>query len=166
MAVDHLTAARLRELIHYDPETGLFSRRVALRGGRVGPVGASPSKNGYIYFSVANRPYLAHRLAWLYVYGEWPKNDTDHINCIRADNRIANLRDVERYVNNQNRAGVKSSNKVSGMTGVSWHIHSQKWRARISLQGKEYRVGLYDTPQEASEAYLTAKRKLHAGCRI
>jgi hypothetical protein len=166
MAAADLTASRIRELLAYDPETGSFTWITGRRGVGRGSKAGYLCLNGYIYISIDNNKCLAHRVAWIHTYGEWPKHDIDHINCIRTDNRLVNLRDVERYVNNQNRAGVKSTNKVSGMTGVSWHIHSRKWRARISLQGKEYRVGLYDTPQEASEAYLTAKRKLHAGCRI
>lgn len=166
MAKDNVTAARLRELLHYDAETGVFSRLVALRGGRRGPIRPSASGNGYQYISVDGNSCLAHRLAWLYVHGAWPVEDIDHINGVRTDNRLCNLRSVARYVNNQNRHRVRSDNVASGATGVSWHIHSRKWRARIWLQGVEHRVGLFDTIEEASAAYVTAKRRLHAGCTI
>lgn len=166
MADSNLTALRLRQLIRYDGEDGSFFRIVALKGGRVGVVNLSASGNGYTYISIDGCRYLAHRIAWLYVYGIWPVNDIDHINCVRTDNRIANLRDVERHVNNQNRAGARSDNKSSGMTGVSWHVHSKKWRVRIWLKGKEYRVGLFDSPEDAHEAYVKQKRILHEGCTI
>lgn len=168
MASNILTASRLRELVSYDQETGEFTRIIDSyrRVARVGSNPASFSKNGYFYISLDGVRHLAHRLAWLYVYGSWPVNDIDHMNCVRTDNRISNLRDVQRHVNNQNRAGTRSDNKSSGMTGVSWHIHSKKWRARIWLKGKEYRVGLFDTPEEASAAYIAHKRLLHEGCTI
>lgn len=166
MAKAYFTAARLRELLHYDAETGGFTRLIALRGGRLGPIKPSASGNGYRYISVDGTPCLAHRLAWLYVHGAWPAEDIDHINGDRMDNRLCNLRAVARYVNNQNRHRVRSDNVASGATGVSWHIHSRKWRARIWLQGVEHRVGLFDTIEEASAAYVTAKRRLHAGCTI
>lgn len=157
-----VTAARLRELLHYEPETGVLTWRFARRGISPGPAGCV-SGPGYLYVNVDGRKYLAHRLIWLYVHGSWPVHDVDHINCDRADNRLANLRDVERYVNNQNRSGVRSDNKASGETGVSWHIHSRKWRARIWLKGKEYRLGLFDTIDAAKACYLAAKREMHAG---
>ena len=119
MAEANLTAARLRELVSYNCETGAFFRLIALKGGKVGTVDLVASKNGYVYLSVDGKKYLAHRLAWLWVRGVWPVNDTDHINCIRTDNRFANLRDVERHVNNQNRAGTRSDNKSSGMSRFS-----------------------------------------------
>jgi hypothetical protein len=169
MADAILSAARLRELVSYDPTTGEFVRlkntyrHPQLIGKVINPVAAG---NGYVYISVDGKPYLAHRLAWLYVYGEWPERDTDHINCDRTDNRIENLRDVERHVNNQNRSGTRADNKSSGLTGVTWHNHSRKWRARIWLHGKEHRLGLFDTTEEAYDAYVAAKRKLHEGCTI
>lgn len=168
MANEILSAELLRELIQYDPETGSFTRtkNTNHRQRRLGPLRPAVSGNGYFYISVAGRAYLAHRLAWLYMHGIWPKGDIDHINGIRTDNRASNIRDVPRVVNNQNRRKVKASNKVSGATGVSWHDHSQKWRARIMHLGIETRLGLFDTIEEASNAYLKAKRVIHAGCTI
>ena len=166
MATANLTAARLREVLSYDSEAGEFRWIRGRRGVGIGSLAGCVSGAGYVYVSVDGKKYLAHRLAWLYVHGAWPLNDIDHINCIRTDNRLANLRDVERHVNNQNRSGVRSDNKASRATGVSWHIHSRKWRSRIWLQGKEYRLGLFDTIDEAKACYLAAKRQMHAGCVI
>lgn len=166
MAEAILSADRLRELLHYDPLTGEFSRLVALRGGRLGPVVSPPFKNGYRYINVDGHRYLSHRIAWLYVHGKLPDNDIDHINCNRADNRFSNLRDVARFVNNQNRRRARADNMSSGLTGVTWHAHSRKWRARITLHGREYRLGLYTSPGDAYDAYIKAKRRLHEGRSI
>ena len=166
MAKSDLTAARLRELLRYDPETGDFFRLVALRGGKLGVVPRTTSGNGYIYISVDGGKYLAHRLAWFWAHGEWPAEDIDHINCVRSDNRLANLRSVPRFVNNQNRSSVRSDNKYSGIAGVSWHKHCAKWRARITLHGVETQIGVYPTKEEASAAYIAEKRRLHIGCTI
>lgn len=166
MASSNLTAARLRELLAYSPETGEFRWIRGRPGVGAGSVAGSRAKNGYIYIGIEGGKYLAHRLAWLYVYGSWPSCDIDHINWVCTDNRLANLRDVERHINNQNRSRVRSDNKASRETGVSWHIHSRKWRSRIWLQGKEYRLGLFDTIDEAKACYLAAKRRMHAGCVI
>ena len=166
MATANLTAARLREVLSYDSETGEFRWIRGRRGVGIGSLAGCVSGAGYVYISVDCKKYLAHRLAWFYTHGVWPSNDIDHINWIRTDNRLANLRDVERHVNNENRKRVRGANKSSGLAGVSWHIHSRKWRARITQQGVEHRVELFDTPEEASAAYVAAKRRLHAGCTI
>jgi hypothetical protein len=87
-----LNAARLRELMHYEPETGRVVRRTATRGHRAGAVAGCTRRDGYQVISIDGYRYLAHRLAWLYVHGAWPDGDLDHINANPSDNRIANLR--------------------------------------------------------------------------
>ena len=107
----------------------------------------------------AGRMWLAHRLIWLYVYGRWPIDELDHINGDPHDNRIANLRECCHAENHQNRG--RAVNNSSGFTGVSWHKRCSKWRANIKVNGRQYDLGLFHYKEEAHEAYLTAKKKLH-----
>jgi hypothetical protein len=122
-----LTQARLKQLMHYDPETGVFTRRLDLggRGARVGTVSGFLNRDGYLDTSVGSRTYRTHRLAYLYMTGAWPAADIDHINLNRADNRWCNLREATRSRNNANTR--KPSNNTSGYKGVNWHVKSRKW---------------------------------------
>jgi hypothetical protein len=166
MAKTDLTAERLRQLVHYDTATGAFTR--AIRSGQKVRVGDSAGHNtcrGYLAFSVDSHPFLAHRLAWLYVHGEWPAGQIDHINGVKTDNRLANLRVVTPMMNMQNWRKPPKRNK-SGLLGVSSDKHGKKWRAQISANGKRVNLGVFDTPEEAHQAYLMAKRELHAGCTL
>lgn len=160
MAKPILTAARLRELLHYDPETGFFTSK---RGaGRV-PTGARSGglkSQGYRYIEIDGVKHKEHRLAWLYVTGEWPEHTIDHINGVRDDNRFMNLRDVSRSINKQNTRSSYACNP-SGFLGVSRHQHL--WQASIQINRKQKYLGRFKTPEEAHEAYLSAKRLLHEG---
>ncbi len=165
MPKPELTAERLRELLHYNPETGIFSRPIN-RGGEVaGAVVGCLTANGYWLIGVDYRRYRAHRLAWLYMYGNWPTRHIDHLNGNRTDNRIANLRDVDRATNMQNMRKALSTNRC-GLMGVSFHRQSGLWAARLVARGKIHSLGYHRTPEAAHEAYLAAKRKLHEGCTI
>ncbi len=162
-----LTAQRLRDVLHYDPETGLFRwrERHSLRS-RPGQVAGTLNKAiGYVVFRVDKRLYYAHRLAWLYVTGEWPAHGIDHINGQRADNRWTNLRDVEQAINTQNQRA-PHSHGTSGYLGVSFDKRSGKWRAIVTLDDKQIEVGTFHTPEVAHAAYLAAKRRVHEGCTI
>ena len=99
------------------------------------------------------------------MYGTWPENQIDHINGVRHDNRIDNLRDVLQSTNAQNQRKPSATNKC-GFLGVNFHKCSNRWIAQIHVQGKKKHLGLFDTPKEAHEAYVTAKRELHEGCTI
>lgn len=150
-----LTAERLRYLVTYDPDTGKFRRNVstsprALAGQECGYL----DSKGYTRLRVDGKCYLAHRLAWLYMTGEWPKDEIDHKNRIRTDNRWENLREADAFTNKRNTPAYR--NNASGFKGVSWHRDSKKWRSRIRIGGKEVNLGLYDTPQEANAAYEKA----------
>lgn len=161
-----LTAGRLRELLHYDPATGVFTWLVHRQRHRAGTVAGSPHSAGYIEIGVCGRSYLAHRLAWLYVHGEWPARDVDHRNGIKTDNRIDNLRDVTKVVNLQNRRGAAAGN-VSGLLGVSKSAAKcGRWFARLQVNGRQKSLGSFDSPEAAHAAYLTAKRQLHEGCTL
>ncbi|MEL6236978.1 MAG: HNH endonuclease [Pseudomonadota bacterium] len=120
------------------------------------------NEQGYILITVDRSIHRAHRLAWVYIHGSAPCGDIDHINGIRSDNRICNLRDVSHTVNLQNRKGATVSSK-SGILGVRKHRACDKWEARIKVAGKQRYLGLYETAEEAREAYLSAKRQFHAG---
>ena len=112
--------------------------------------------HGYICIRVDNVLYTAHRLAWLYAYGRWPTHQLDHINKDRADNRLCNLREATNAENAQNR---KRRDNKTGYTGVN--RENNKWKAEIKLNYKTIRLGLFDTPEEAHAAYLSAKHGLH-----
>ena len=165
MAKADLTAQHLRELLHYDPDTGIFTRAVSQKGrnGRAGCVAGGKTESGYIRISIHNRLHMAHRLAWLYVFGVWPGCDVDHINGAKSDNRIANLRDVSTSVNMQNQRTAQPRN-ASGYLGVT--IHGGRFEASIKLNGKNIYIGSYKTPELAHSAYLAKKREIHDGCTI
>jgi hypothetical protein len=156
-----LTAARLRELLHYDPETGIFTHIARRQSVVVGTVAGNNAPNGYRKHKIEGRSYTGHRLAWLYLHGDWPVGDVDHINGIRHDNRIANLRDVSRKTNREN---MRVAHGAVGLLGVS--IKGKKFRADIGVDNKNVMLGIFDTPEEAHAAYVHAKRQFHAGCTI
>lgn len=165
MAARDLTAARLRELLNYDPETGLLTWRAARHGVFAGAVAGWTSRQGYIHLSVEGCTQQAHRLAWLHVYGAWPAQHIDHINGVRDDNRIANLRDVLPRVNAENVRRVHAQNK-SGFMGVRKARTPGKWQASIIVKGRFLYLGVFTSTEEAHEAYVAAKRIHHEGCTI
>lgn len=152
----NLTVDRLRELLNYNPQTGIFSWAITRRGCKKGSAAGCKMKHGYIAIRLDDVLYTAHRLAWLYVNGEWPNEQIDHINRARADNRIANLRAVTNAENAQNQ---KPRVNKSGFTGV--RKENNKWLAEIKVAYKPIRIGLYATPEAAHEAYVLAKQKFH-----
>ena len=156
-----LTQERLQELLSYDPGTGIFTN-LKSRGNRIkiGSVAGSKNPNGYVHIQIDYKKYQAHRLIWLYVYGEFPEKSLDHINEVKDDNRLVNLRLATHQENHQNQSSPQTNN-TSGYLGVCWHKQHGKWLARIMANGKHKHLGLFNTAEEASEAYLTAKRKLH-----
>lgn len=162
-----LTAERLRSLFSYDPETGLFTR-LSLNGSKQrSPIRGAKSYQGYLMATIDDRSYRMHRLAWLYVHGTWPTGDIDHINGVKTDNRIANLRDVCRSMNNENRRA-PSSRSSTGFLGVriSSATIKNKYYAEITVRGKRKHLGCFATPEEAYAVYLEAKRQLHEGCTL
>jgi hypothetical protein len=161
-----LTVERVREALLYDAENGIFNWRASRVPGRDGTKAGSLNKHsGYIHMWVDGRSYQAHRLVWFYVFGEWPRGDIDHINGVRDDNRLCNLRSVTRSTNCENQRRAKSTNRV-GLLGVSMRENG-KFRAAITCAGgRRIRLGQFETREQAHEAYLSAKRKFHEGCTL
>jgi phosphoribosyl-ATP pyrophosphohydrolase len=156
-----LTVDRLREVLDYNPETGVFVNR---KLGR--PVGCRSKHLGYWIVTVTGHgQFYAHRLAWLYVHGEWPKF-IDHINLDKMDNRLCNLRNVEQRINNQNKRDANKNN-IAGFLGVSYDArNASPWVARIWVDGRSKHIKACKTKEEAHEAYIAAKRKIHEGCTL
>ena len=159
-----ITAEQAAEFMAYDPETGALSwKKKPNRNVRLSDPVGSMMPRGYIQVSLLGTKYLAHRIAWLLYYGEWPENLIDHINGDRADNRIANIRDVTQDVNMQNLRGPTALNKV-GLLGV--RKKRKKFQAQIRLHGATTHIGTFATPEEAHQAYIAVKRKAHKGCTL
>ncbi len=154
-AADSLTAERLRELFHYDPLTGVFSRRVRRGNQPVGAVAGYLRPDGYFTIRFSGRHYRVNRLAWLYMTGEWPPHLIDHEDRNPMNNRWANLRHATHSQNHQNQVAHKD-NKC-GFLGVELHEHGL-WRARLTVRGKRIHLGYFKTPEEAAEARRQGER--------
>lgn len=160
-----LTQERLKQALNYSAETGVFvwhspnTNRL-----RVGAI-AGTEAGGYRQIRVDYVIYKAHRLAWFYVYGVWPQNHIDHINGDPSDNRIVNLRDVTNAENGQNIRRAHHDSR-SGLLGASWDKRKRIWVAQICTNGKRRTIGGYATAEQAHEAYLKAKREVHAACTL
>lgn len=159
-----LTAEELKQVLRYDPESGEFFWIVhmtgtATAGSSAGSLNINSNGCRYIRFSIFGERYLGHRLAWLYVYGEWPDGQIDHINGDGTDNRISNLRVVDKFAQNQNRKTPK--NNTSGVKGVSWKKARNKWQAQIEAHGVTKYLGMYTTIEAAKKAYDDAAIALH-----
>jgi len=163
MAENDFTASQVRELLNYDPHTGLFTWKIGRPGTRLGSLAGTLTKDGYVMLSANGAKVFAHRAAWLLMHNTWPKAEIDHINGVRNDNRIENLRDVSPSVNQQNVRRARRDNK-SGFLGVT--RQKNLWTSQLTIRGKTLHLGLFRTPEEASEAYLKAKREHHEGCTI
>lgn len=153
-----VTSERLRELFTYNPDTGLFVRNIDCGGCKAGAAAGTTSKvHGYVFISIDYQGYRAHRLAWFYMTGEWPPvgYEPDHVNGCRADNRFANLRLATRSQNTAN-ARLMCTN-TSGYRGVHFHKEVGRWCAMINATY----LGLFDTPEEAHEAYCAAAKVIH-----
>lgn len=148
-----IDASKVRELLHYDRETGVFLWKVSPKYNiPAGSVAGGNTSNGkYRFIKINSKSYLLHRVAFLYEYGRWPAGEIDHINGDGMDNRIVNLREVDTKDNLLNRK--RYTTNTSGVKGVSFHGQSSMWRARIQKFGKRTSLGLYKTKEEAMAAY-------------
>jgi len=154
-----ITQSKLKDLLHYDPLTGIFLWVQARQRINVGDVAGSTRKDGYIQISIDNKLYLAHRLAWLYTYGYLPENFLDHKDRIRRHNWIDNLREVGQQCNVRN-TGLRSDN-TSGVKGTYFYKPTQKWSAHIKENGKNYNLGYFTDFTEAVATRLAAEQCLN-----
>lgn len=156
-----LTAQIVRAAVDYDPLTGIFRwREGGDRRRPAGEIAGGRSSEGYWRICINGERHQAHRLAWLYVHGEWPTADIDHRDANKLNNRIENLREASGVVNAQNKRIARIDNK-SGLLGVS--RDGARWRAAIHVNGRQKRLGSFPTPEAAHECYVAAKRQLHEG---
>lgn len=158
-----VTQERLRELLDYDPETGIFHWKSRRGKAAAGKVAGCLDGRGYCVINVDRKRHYAHRLAWVYVNGG-VRFCIDHINGDKGDNRIANLRDVDCKTNRQNTRKAYASNKSTGILGV--RVLKGKYVSQIWVGGKDMHLGTFTTIEEAHAAYVEAKRLHHAGCTI
>lgn len=158
-----LTSDQLSRHFIYDPDTGAVSTKAV--GRRALRKAGYLDRKGYLRHLLCGpggRSLLLHRVAWTLFHGEPPKQQIDHINGDKADNRIENLRDVSMSVNAQNR---RRPMTATGFLGVTKH-QAGRFQAQIRVGDKNHYLGLYDTPEEAHAVYVAAKRELHEGCSI
>jgi hypothetical protein len=169
-----LTKEYLKECVTYNHETGIFiwnerplhhfknshgmntfnSQR---KFNKINGIG----NHGYLYVRINRTHYLLHRLAWFYEYGVWPKEQIDHINNIRTDNRIINLREAVNAENCQNKIKALSNNKSTGLLGSSFNKKLNLFRSYITINHKQKHLGYFNTALDAHNAYVLEKRKLH-----
>lgn len=162
------TQAELKKILHYDPETGLFtwttSRRRPISWIKPGDAAGHKCRDGYIRIMFSGKLHYAARLAFLFMTGEFPSGFVDHINRIKDDNRWINLRNAEnKWSDNAQNVNVIKNSK-SGYTGVTYDKNPariKKWVANIRHNKKLIWIGHFHTPEEAHAAYLAKKRELH-----
>jgi hypothetical protein len=150
-----MSNSHFNELV-YNPSTGYFYKKQ----DPLKRLGTLNKNLGYIVFRHNNKLHYAHRVAWEITYGFKPPKHIDHINRIKTDNRIVNLRLVDDLVNNRNRLEPNKNNS-SGFIGVTKPKHTKKWAASITVNYKRIHLGYYKTAREAHSAYLEAKKFYH-----
>lgn len=163
-----LTAEEARSRLNYDPESGRLTWKKLRNTLRIGQEAKSLDVHGYVQVNICGTMVKGHRLAWLIHYGEWPADHIDHINGVRNDNRIINLRCVTGTMNTQNKRNGSCKSK-SGFLGVSVAPRmapGKRYRAKIMKDGKQIHLGGYPTPEAAHAAYVQAKRQMHEGCTL
>lgn len=153
------TPERLKELFQYNPETGELRWKIDRGKCRSGQLINCRNEAGYILVRADNCLLRAHRVGWAVYFGKWPSHEIDHVNGIRDDNRITNLREASRLDNMKNIK--KTRRNTSGFKGVSWSKNAKKWQAHIRAEGKSIRLGYFDKPEDAHAAYKKASDLFH-----
>lgn len=149
-----VTHERLKDLLSFDPDTGQFIWKQHRQRVRSGATAGAVRKTGYRFIVVDGSAYAAHRLAWFYVYGVWPKALIDHIDSDKLNNRVENLREVSHAENMQNQPKPRKANRT-GFAGV--RPHCKRFQADVRVNGKRLVLGTFDTAEEAYEACMRAK---------
>lgn len=149
--------ALLKERMEYNSSTGLFVRTKSKGGKPKGSIAGNTDQDGYVVIGLFGNNYKAHRLAWLWRYGCWPQGEIDHIDGVRSNNAISNLRDVSKSDNMKNTRRRKTNR--SGITGVSFCSETNKWCARITVDGRLIQLGRFDDIAEASLARKAAEQQ-------
>jgi len=144
-----LTYEKACQILEYNPDTGII---IWLNSG---DIAGKRYGNHYITINIGDKTYQAHRLAWLLVMQEWPKNQIDHIDHVKYNNKFSNLRDISPQENHKNMP--ISKNNKSGVSGVNFTY--KKWKATIGVNGKTRVLGVYDDFFEACCARLSANNK-------
>jgi hypothetical protein len=164
-----LTIDRVKELLSYDPETGLLAWRVNVgKRTRAGEVAGCLRKDGRVVVRLDYQLHYAYRLVWAIVHGRWPAEMIDHINGDPSDNRLVNLREASASLNNQNarKARTKSKTGLLGASPAGCPGEIGRFVAYIGSGSVRKNLGYFDTPEEAHAAYVAAKRQLHPGCTL
>ena len=153
-----LTHERLKMLLHYDPESGIFTRlsSASTRPLKGKPAG-SANGSGYLFIMLDKRRYQAHRLAWFYMTGAWPKKNLDHRDMNVANNKWGNLREASNSQNGANRA--RYANNTSGFKGVIWDKKHKAWVARVRVNRKYHYLGSFRFAEQAHRAYALAAKE-------
>lgn len=160
-----LTAEVVRQLLAYNPETGVFTWRfqkdksLQWNGKYAGRPAGSPGYKGYIRIRIQKKGYLAHRLAWLWMTGSWPAEEIDHRGLNTADNRFSELREASHAGNNQNKP-ISRKNRI-GIKGVGFDRQTGKFRVKIGFQNKTVHIGRFDKIDDAAAAYRRAAERFH-----
>lgn len=155
-----LTQDYLKSILHYNPETGVFTwlKRLSMNTKVMGVAGTI-NTDGYARVVISGRAHPAHRLAWLYIYNHFPKTQIDHINLNKSDNSINNLR-LASASNNQRNKGLMKSNK-SGYKNVSWCTRAKKWKVGLKVNRKSIHFGYFSDIQDANTAAINARNLMH-----
>lgn len=147
------------ERLNYNPATGVFRWKVrAAYNVPKGSVAGTIEAHGYVSIGIDGSAYYAHRLAWLYMTGEWPKQILDHRNRVKTDNRWENLRETTNSGNQQNRIRPASTNKTGFFGAIK---HGRSYQSKIIVDGQRIYLGSFQNAEAAHNAYMSAKRKYH-----
>lgn len=157
--MDKISHNELCEIVFYNPNTGEFIRRKKGRGIAQGTVCGFVERNGYVRIRVKGQRYQAHRLAWFMIHKRWPKDQIDHVNGDRSDNRIENLREASSLQNAMNKS-IFSNNK-SGLKCVFYDKSKGCWFYSVQSEGLRERKGNFKTKEEAYSAFLDIAKYIH-----